>query len=184
MVRQLRYETALWVVVGLLASGCSRTPAAVVTWDNEVTGAGAKVNDVIALEFLPAVLGVPQGAIVQRFEPARANPDLQRVKVACEHLAGLPGEFADLSASAPSARAKAARDVARLGAMLTDLAADCTVAASTGDATAFKSNKGFAAKFKAVANLEASVGAELHDGAKCPARLRKSVKTCTATSAN
>lgn len=53
-----------------------------------------------------------------------------------------------------------------------------------GDVDAFKSNKDFAAKLTALGSLEASVGSQLHHGTTCPARLRATVKTCTAKVTN
>lgn len=166
------------VVILLLGSACSHTPAAVRSWDDEVTGVVAQVNDVVALELLPAMLGIAVGATPPFVDPSKTTPDLGRVVVACAHLSDVVRLFGRLTENPPTPRASTARKVDELERLVATAATECRTSAGTGDAAAFKSNGKLRSALTASGGVETEIGRQLHHGATCPERLRLTVRTC------
>ncbi len=167
---------ALAVVLGLLA-GCTETPA-IRAWDEEVIGAVAQVNDVIALELLLGLLGVPEGGdrpVVGVQEP---TPDVDRVRGACTRLADLTSAFDPLAASAPLERTGTAPKVAELAGSCTGIATVC-IETVDRDPTALLQNNDLSARFSSVGALIETIGSEVASDAECPERLRASVRSCS-----
>ncbi len=162
----------------MVAAGCASTPAAVQAWDDEVVGVVAQVNDVIALRFLPAELGVPEAEIVPTVDGSKAVPDPLRMKHACETLDSTVSLFAPLAASHPESRTHAASEVESLRVSLTRIASRCVELALAGEPSALKGNSDLSGMFKAAGQQEASIARKLHHGAQCPLRLRSTVKSC------
>lgn len=149
----------------MVAAGCGGTPAAVRTWDDEVTGAVAQVNEAMAREVVPSMVVT--------------TPDLPRVQTACDHLAAALERLGPLAADAPSGRAKTAGRIRKLQTSLGGVASECTISAGNGDTSALVAfNKALGPKLVAAAALERDIAADLHDGSKCPPRLRATVKAC------
>lgn len=168
-----------WAMVLLLATGCSsRTSAATRSWDDELTGAIAQVNDVIALDLLVALVGMPEGSNRPVVDPSDSTPDLPRVEAACVRLEDLTPPFASLAASAPPERTEIAPKVVELGMTLARASARCQDLAQAGDPTAIVGDKDLSADFSTAGALEAAIGSQLHSDAECPERLRATVRTC------
>ena len=150
-------------------------------WDDEVTGVVAQVNDVIALQFLPATLGVPEGETPTFVEGSEARPDLARVVAACTRLADTAGLYGPLAADPPPEREATALKVRKLQRTLATAAAACTASAEKGDLEAYaKDSKAFGTSLTAAGTLMEAIGGDLHDGTKCPDRMRATVKSCAA----
>lgn len=137
-----------------------------------------QVNDVIALRMLPALLGVPDGEVVPVFDGAMAAPDLGRLKPACESLRTTVNLFEPLAASRPESRVRAASEIEALQGSLSRVAARCVDLAVTGDPEVLKGNQELSAAFNSAGEQEADLIDRLHKGARCPTRLRPTVKNC------
>ena len=180
-VQEYRGFLSVVLLMPLLSVACGGPPATVKAWDNEVTGVVAQVNDVIALQFLPASLGMPEGETTTFVDGAEATPDLARVVVACTRLAETAGLYGPLAADPPPEREATAVKVLKLQQTLAAAASACIASAGKGDREAYETDsKAFSTSFTAAGTLMEAIGGELHDGTKCPDRLRATVKTCAA----
>jgi hypothetical protein len=146
-----------------------------VRWADELTGEVARVNDVIALELLPAVTGpVDPGA--------EAQPDLVGVAAACEHLDPAADSFASVVGSERAHPAAAVELGERYVHGVRRFADDCLAVAAAGDGDAlFEGDLG--SQLEDLAAIAQELGEMLPSDATCPERLMDEVQTCAELAA-
>lgn len=182
--RSARQGVALFAVAALLslAGACDDTSRATRAWDDEVTGVIAQANDIVALQMVPALATEPAGAYDGQPAYKTGTPDIAALQPACRELGDVPADLTDLASTAPSDRNEAAVTLQRLAAAFEKAAATCVATIDGGDATLRNGSRGMSDAFSSAGQLETTLATQLHDGTKCPVRLRSTVETCKLAS--
>ena len=169
--RALRVLVALLALAVISACGTPLSPTD-RAWAQEVTGAIARINDIVALDLLPAVLGQTNPPPI--ISDAKLNPDFGRLLPVCDQLGAAATSLGDLGGRAPHRFRSAGTDAAQTATGLTSLAASCHVAAAARDLEAVRR---LGPMFTSVGTAETKLG-KLLPSVGCPPELRAQVKSC------
>ena len=145
-------------------------------WAEALTGVVAAINDVVALELIPAVLGLTELPAVGA--APGGEPDLPRVVAACDNLVPTVERLRPLAEHRPGFYRRAAADVRRLLAAWNRVLTDCTQLGAAGDWETFRQS--LQPQMLALAELTARVGRRLPNGVRRPPQLRPRPQTCDA----
>jgi hypothetical protein len=159
----------------LLALGCANAPSADErAWADELTATVLRVNDVVALEVLPAYLGEETvGPVTEVDEDV--DPDFDALQEACARLEVAAAAVGTASENAPARLETAAKVAREIDRRLTTTAEDCVSAAEVRDVDAFEA---IGSDFSVVGELVEQLGHELPEDTKCPERLRSEIVSC------
>jgi hypothetical protein len=159
-------------VLALAATGCgTKSNTSTDAWDREATGVIAQQNDVVSLQFLPALVGTNN-------DPADYAKDLDGIADACDALPPVAAKMRTLSVEAPAAREAAASRLGRLAATVDRIASGCLGIVASGDGDGFENNEQLRDDFNAASELVAQVGEWVPDDSPCPDRLIGKVESC------
>ncbi|HEX7169064.1 MAG TPA: hypothetical protein VF230_18950 [Acidimicrobiales bacterium] len=132
-----------------------------------MTGATARLNDITALELVPAVA---------RWD-GPIDPDFDGVLAACERMEPAAVDFGN-AASDPPPRFDDTKPLTdQIYETWMRFASDCQAAARARDGDALKA---LAGELTDLGTLTDRLGRELPDDIECPERLRDEIQTCSA----
>lgn len=145
-------------------------------WAEALTGVVASINDVVALELIPAVLGLNE--LPAAGAAPGGEPDLPRVVAACDKLVPTVERLRPLAKHPPGFYRRAAADVRRLLAAWNRALVDCTRLAAAGGWEEFRQS--LQPQMLALGELTAKVGRHLPNDVRCPPQLQPRPQTCDA----
>jgi hypothetical protein len=175
MRRHALSATALFLSALTLACGSDETPAE-REWAEQATLQVARVNDVVALEMLPALVpGVDDQPVTVM--DGTLDPDWPKLEAACGHLSEVLPEVLEVAADTPRGLGGAGKELAKYHDALQRVVDGCRRATPERDLEQLKSIN---TDFQRAGTHASKLAEQLPSDIECPAQVQDRPETCDA----